>query len=172
MSIRKLILGSVCVAIVTLLSVTSLAVSARAFSVPSDAQISASQGTAPGEALEPFKNWGKGLRASVASDLGYRTQDFAQNAATSNQSAADKDAQTISLLFGTRSNAGEQELATVAAEIEALARPTSSNHNSCWIESNCATMTASAVPGPIWLIVSVLIGMLGVGTRRSRMAAT
>jgi len=84
--------------------------------------------------------------------------------------AADKDAQTLGLLFAGNADLSGRNLDKVATEIR-ITSEAASPTSDCTSQADCPIATASTIPGSVWLVAAALIGLLGVGTRRPRTQA-
>lgn len=165
MAARKLVLGS--------LSAALLMIGSQAQAVTLTPQLSGEKHSAVAVAATaydaaPFSSAKTSKAAPPALNSSWR--NFALETAPTDLSSDDRRLQTLGLLFGRSPKVDRWTLAKTAAEIRAypsIAPPP----RDCPTGGLC-TITAAAIPGPVWLVVSALLGLLGVGTRRPRFIAS
>jgi len=164
MWIRKLILGYSSAALI------AVAGPAEAFSPSHATAVAAAVGD-----TQPLSSANRAASQTRSLTIGrqHRTEfswdNFASEPAGAAQKPLDKDAVTLRFLFGGSLSADDRAIADAVAEMKAPPK-TAPLATACTMDGTCR-VTAAAVPGPIWLVVSALIGLLAVRTRRPRLSA-
>ena len=159
----KLILSSICVALLMSFAqaqASSLSRTANADDHSSIGTPFASHDTATA-ALSPVAAVATSRPAGVKPSW----TSFASGPHPNAPAPHDDNMLALRFLFSDSHRVDGRSLAIVAAQINAVS-PIAPHPENCETGSGCA-VTAAAIPGPIWLMLSVLLGLLGVRTRRA-----